>query len=158
MKINRFQREQVIPSTIEKAWEFFSNPRNLSLITPPEMNFVITNKIPEKIYPGLIITYKVSPLPLLRVDWMTQIVHAVENQYFIDEQRIGPYKLWYHIHQFEEVQNGILIRDIVYYVIPFGIVGNTLAGHLVKKKLEYIFDYRKDQISKIFAQKTYIAK
>lgn len=150
MKIHRLNRIQVLNTSMEEAWEFFSNPMNLSRITPPSMNFEITNKLPDEIYPGLIITYKVSPLPFLRVKWVTEIRQAVPKSYFIDEQRYGPYKFWYHIHLFRQVENGVEMEDIVYYILPFGFLGNLFGSAFVKKQLEYIFDYRKEQILKLF--------
>lgn len=135
---------------MEKAWDFFSNPANLSKITPKEMNFEITSKVPPKIYPGLIITYKVSPLPFMRVSWVTEIKQASENSYFIDEQRFGPYKFWYHIHFFREMEEGVEMEDIVYYGLPFGFIGDLFGLKLVQKQLNRIFDYREQQISQIF--------
>lgn len=114
------------------------------------MNFEITSIVPQKIYPGLIITYKVSPLPLIRVNWVTEIKQAFVNSYFIDEQRFGPYKFWYHIHFFREVEQGVEMEDVVYYGLPFGFIGNLFGAKLVQKKLNRIFEYREKQILQIF--------
>ena len=153
MKIHNFSKIQIINTTIDKAWDFFSNPANLSKITPPSMNFEITSQLPDKIYPGLIIIYKVSPLPFFRVNWVTEIRQAVEKKYFIDEQRFGPYKFWYHIHLFRPSANGLEMEDIVYYGLPFGYIGNLLGSAIVRRQLNYIFDYREKQIEKLFNQK-----
>jgi len=150
MKLHILKKNQTINTTLEDAWDFFSNPINLSKITPPSMNFEITSQLPDKIYPGLIITYKVSPMPLLRVSWVTEIRQAVEKSYFIDEQRFGPYKFWYHIHLFRQVENGVEMEDIVYYGLPFGSLGNIFGSAFVRKQLDYIFDFRKEQILKLF--------
>ena len=63
--------KQFLPVTMEEAWEFFSNPANLGRITPGAMNFIITSRLPAGIYPGLIITYKVSPLFHIPLTWVT---------------------------------------------------------------------------------------
>lgn len=150
MKIHKFTKKQTVKTTLEKAWEFFSNPSNLSKITPTEMKFEITSMVPPKIYPGLIITYKVSPLAFWRVGWVTEIKQAKENSYFIDEQRFGPYKFWYHIHIFRSVQDGVEMEDIVYFGLPFGLIGNIFGSKFVKNQLNRIFEYREKQILQLF--------
>lgn len=150
MKIHKYTKKQTVNTTLEKAWDFFSNPSNLSKITPAEMKFEITSVVPPKIFPGLIITYKVSPLAFLRVGWVTEIKQAKENSYFIDEQRFGPYKFWYHIHIFRSVQDGIEMEDIVYFGLPFGLVGNIFGSKFVRNQLNRIFEYREKQILQLF--------
>ena len=62
MSIHRFEATQVVPAPLEDVWDFFSDPQNLSKITPPEMSFQITSPLPSNAYPGLIICYRVRPL------------------------------------------------------------------------------------------------
>ena len=62
MSLHRFEAEQVLPIDLEEAWAFFSNPANLNEITPPEMAFDVTSELPDAMYPGLIVTYRVRPL------------------------------------------------------------------------------------------------
>lgn len=155
MYLKVFKRKQVINTNLESCWNFFSNPKNLSIITPPEMNFRILTDLPEEIYPGLIIQYKVSPILSISVDWVTEITQAQKPLFFIDEQRFGPYRFWHHQHFFIEVADGIEIIDIVHYRLPFGMIGKIFAGKLVEKQLEKIFDFRKVKISEIFNHRFY---
>lgn len=134
---------QFLPVSAQEAWSFFSNPANLSKITPKEMNFVITSKVPEKIYPGLIITYKVSPLLGIPMPWVTEITHVKEPDYFVDDQRSGPYAIWHHEHYFEVVADGVIMRDKLFYKVPFGLLGNLLDNLLIRNKVSGIFEYRK---------------
>jgi ligand-binding SRPBCC domain-containing protein len=150
MYLQSFIRKQVLKTNINECWDFFSNPKNLSVITPPEMNFVILTELPEEIYPGLIIQYKVSPLLSIRMDWVTEITQVNKPFFFIDEQRFGPYKFWHHQHIFKEVDGGIEMTDIVHYRIPFGIAGKVFGNWLVKKQLNKIFDYRTQKMFDIF--------
>lgn len=150
MKIYRFYVEQKLPVRIDKAWSFFSNPGNLAKITPPDMKFTITNNIEDNIYSGMIITYKVSPLFDFSVNWVTEIICAEKPNYFIDEQRFGPYKFWHHRHLFREIQDGTLMMDEVLYALPFGVIGQTLNYLLVKNKLKKIFKYRKEILKGMF--------
>ncbi len=128
---------------MEEVWDFISSPKNLKEITPDYMGFDITSEgLPEKMYQGMIISYKVSPLLGIKTNWVTEITHVRDLEYFVDEQRIGPYKIWHHQHFIEPIENGVLMRDIVTYQPPFGILGAMMNGIVIRKKLEEIFDYR----------------
>lgn len=142
---------QRLPVSIDLAWEFFSNPANLNKITPREMNFRITSKRPEgKMYPGMIITYKVSPLMGIPLTWVTEITQVREHEFFIDNQVHGPYKFWHHQHLFREVPEGVEITDILHYAAPFGFFGRILEGMFIKKKVEGIFIYRERILKEMF--------
>jgi ligand-binding SRPBCC domain-containing protein len=140
--MRKLEFKQFLPMTAEKAWEFFSNPANLSKITPSKMNFVITSNLPAKVYPGLIITYKVSPVFNIPMTWVTEITQVNEPFYFVDDQRAGPYAIWHHEHHFEKVENGILMTDKLFYKVPLGIFGNLLDRVFIHKQVEGIFKYR----------------
>jgi ligand-binding SRPBCC domain-containing protein len=133
------------------VWNFISSPKNLKTITPDYMGFdIITEGTPEKMYEGLIIAYKVSPLLGIKTTWVTEITNVKENRYFVDEQRIGPYKLWHHQHILEETAEGTLMTDIVSYAPPFGLLGNLANGIIVKRKLNEIFNYRTKVLNELF--------
>ena len=151
MSVFQFSTQQVIPASIEEVWDFISSPKNLKHITPAYMNFEITSEqLPKKMYAGMIIRYKVSPLPLMRVSWVTEITHTQHGQYFVDEQRSGPFRLWHHQHKIEWVNNKVLMSDIVTYQPHFGVLGNVANILFIKKQLRLIFDYRKKAIEKKF--------
>ena len=123
MKCYTLESTQQLSCTIEEAWDFFSSPKNLKEITPDHMGFDITSELPEKMYSGLIITYIVKPLLGIPMQWMSEIKYMEEKKYFVDEQRIGPYKMWYHEHRFEENSQGVLMKDKVTYALPLGFLG-----------------------------------
>ena len=105
-------------------------------------------------YPGQIITYILKPLLGIKINWVTIITVAKENQYFIDEQRFGPYALWHHKHFFEPAENGgTKMTDIVHYAIPFGYLGRMMNKLMVKNKIKSIFDYRRIKIEELFNSK-----
>ena len=136
-------RIQRLPITIDKAWDFFSSHENLNEITPPDMNFqTLGNSNTDKMYSGQIITYKVSPLFGIPLYWMTEITHVREKEYFVDEQRKGPYTFWHHTHRFSEIPGGVEIYDQVYYELPFGLLGILVHKLVVKKRIAEVFDYR----------------
>jgi ligand-binding SRPBCC domain-containing protein len=150
MKIFKLYRKQLIRRDVEFAWDFFSNPNNLSEITPQDMGFEVTSDLPRKMYAGLIITYKVRPLLGIPVTWVTEITHVREQKYFVDEQRFGPYRFWHHSHKFESVAEGTMMEDTVYYGLPFGIIGRIANWLFVRRRLEQIFDYRYEVLEKYF--------
>jgi len=116
------------------------------------MKFVVTSDYDEnaKMYPGMIITYKITPLLGIKMNWMTEITHVKENEYFVDEQRFGPYALWHHQHHFREIKGGVLMTDLLNYAVPYGIIGRWANQILVEKQIKNIFAYRTQEIVKLF--------
>lgn len=153
MKVYTLKTKQILPISMEEAWEFFSSPLNLSKITPAYMNFVIKSELAEKMYPGMLISYKVSPVAGIPITWVTEISHVEENKFFVDEQRYGPYSMWHHEHHFKELDNGIEMTDIVSYVPPFGILGRIANSLFISKQVRGIFDYRSQVLEKYFPKK-----
>jgi ligand-binding SRPBCC domain-containing protein len=153
MKIYQLEKKQKIPGTIEKVWDFISSPHNLKKISPSYMGFEITsNNLPEKMYPGMIISYKVSPLLGIKLTWVTEITHVKEKEFFVDEQRVGPYSMWHHQHKIEPIENGVLMSDIVTYKPPFGILGQVSNQLFIKSQLERIFNFRETALENIFGK------
>lgn len=151
MGVHRLVREQQISAPLDAVWKYFSRADNLQAITPEYMNFRVTSgDLPEEIYPGMIITYKVSPLLGIPLFWMTEITHVVPGKLFVDEQRRGPFSMWHHEHHFEERAGGTLMRDIVHYEAPLGPLGEIARALFVQKQVESIFSHRFGVIDKIF--------
>lgn len=144
---------QKIPASVGEAWEFISSPHNLKRITPDYMGFEITNEpIPYKMYEGMIITYNVTPLLGIKMQWVTEITHVKELKYFVDEQRVGPYTMWHHEHHLIELDGGIEMMDIVSYKPPMGFIGKMANAIFINKQLQGIFDYRFQAIERIFGK------
>lgn len=142
MRLHRLYRRQGLPIPPERAWAFFSDPANLAAITPPWLGFRITSELPPAIYPGLIVTYRVRPFGRFAVRWVTEITQAHPPVFFVDAQRIGPYRFWHHQHRFTPIEGGVLMEDTVHYALPCGPIGELLHRPLVRPRLEAIFDYR----------------
>jgi len=140
-----------LPISINEAWEFFLSPANLKLITPAYMGFDITSgNANEKMYPGIIITYNVKPVLNIPLKWVTEITQVKEPFYFVDNQKLGPYKFWHHQHIFKEIKNGTEMTDIVNYSAPFGILGAMVENLFIKKKVEEIFNFRNKKLNYLF--------
>jgi ligand-binding SRPBCC domain-containing protein len=155
MHIYHLKRTQFLPITIEEAWHFFATPKNLSVITPPSMNFrMLSNSGGEKMTAGQIIKYKVQILPMITVGWTTEITEVNAPFHFIDTQQSGPYSLWHHRHTFKEVRGGVEMTDEVRYAVPLGILGRLANAVFVNREVNRIFDYRFKVLSDLFKEKT----
>jgi ligand-binding SRPBCC domain-containing protein len=146
----QLKRTQFVKTDLETCWIFFSSPANLSKITPKYMGFDVMTEVPEQMYEGLMISYTVRPILGLPMNWVTEITHVKDKQFFVDEQRKGPYTIWHHEHHFKAVEGGVEMTDIVSYVVPFGILGKLAHPIIVQKKLEEIFAYRFKAVDEIF--------
>ena len=152
MKIYTKTTFQKLPISIDRAWEFLSNPKNLKTITPDYMGFKIISGSERKMFSGQIIQYIVTPILGIPSKWVTEITHVKEGSYFVDEQRFGPYSLWHHKHFIREIDGGVEMEDIIDYKLPFGLLGQLIHPIIVKPKLDEIFDYRFNKLIKIFGQ------
>ena len=148
--VHYLHREQIIPAPVEVVWAYFCEPKNLNEITPPEINFEIIRGGNVKMYEGQVIEYRVEFLRGVRSLWLTEISHVRDGAYFVDEQRVGPYRFWYHEHVFEACETGTKMTDRVTYVIPFGILGDVLNKIWISNRLESIFNFRSQKIVELF--------
>ncbi len=149
-KVYNLKTVQFLPISIEKAWEFFSNPINLSKITPEKLKFKVLTENLTSVYAGQIIEYKVHPILGIPLYWMTEITSVEYHKFFVDNQRYGPYSMWHHQHHFKVVEGGIEMTDIVHYKLPFWFLGDIANVLFVKTQLKEIFDYRIKAVEKIF--------
>jgi ligand-binding SRPBCC domain-containing protein len=150
MKLYRLHTIQDLPISKDQAWDFLSDPKNLKTITPDYMGFNILSGVDRKMFPGQIIQYIVTPVAGIPTKWVTEITHVKEGEYFVDEQRFGPYALWHHKHFIESIPGGVRMEDIVDYKLPFGVLGQLVHPILVKPKLKEIFEYRKQKLIELF--------
>lgn len=152
MKLYQLHSKQLLPITQQEAWDFLSDPKNLKVITPDAMGFEVLSGADRKMYSGQIIQYNVSPFPGYKTRWVTEITHVKEGEYFVDEQRFGPYALWHHKHFIRKVQNGVEMEDIIDYKVPFGILGQLGNNLVIKKQLTKIFKYREEKLIELFGK------
>jgi len=141
-KVYQFERKQVIKIDMETAWDFIRSPANLNKITPPDMTFTILSDLPDVMFEGQIIRYKIKIPFIGEQNWVSELKHIKDKHSFVDDQRIGPYKLWYHYHQIEECPGGVEFTDHITYSIPYGLLGEFAHCIYVKNQLKNIFDYR----------------
>lgn len=143
---------QRIPITLDEAWDFFSSPKNLAVITPKELNLVPLTELPAEMYPGMFIQYKVRPILNIPITWVTEITYIEDKKFFVDEQRLGPYQIWHHQHHFKAIPGGVEMTDIVDYRVPLGPLGILLQKIFVGKQVEGIFEFRNKKLVELFGE------
>jgi len=152
MKLYTLKSVQKLPISPQEAWDFLSDPKNLKTITPDYMGFDILSGADRPMFEGQIIQYIVTPVAGIKTKWVTEITHVKKGEYFVDEQRFGPYSLWHHKHFIKPIKGGVEMEDIIDYKLPFGILGQLVHPLLVKSKLKEIFDYRKKKLIELFGE------
>ena len=150
MSIYRIERSQVLPISVGTAWQFFSSPGNLNSITPPWLNLKIIGSVCPHIRAGMLINYHVTPLFGLRMSWLSEITHVDAPRFFVDEQRLGPYRIWHHEHFFQTREAGVQVDDIVSYALKYAALGTLIHKIWIKKRLQMIFDYRFSTLKRRF--------
>ncbi len=148
--VYRLSSKQKLPISVDQAWNFLSNPKNLKIITPNYMSFDIISGDDKPMFAGQIIQYIVTPVFGIKTNWVTEITQVVDKKYFVDEQRFGPYALWHHKHFIKPIEGGVEMEDIIDYKVPFGFIGRMLHPILVKPKLTEIFNYRTTKLIELF--------
>lgn len=154
MSLHTLKRVQTLPVTIQEAWDFFSSPLNLSVITPPEMKFNVLSKFKpgDKIFKDMLIDYRVTPLFGIPMFWQTKITEVDAPYFFVDEQLKGPYAYWHHEHRFREVSGGTEMTDLVQWRVPFGWAGDVVNELVVRKRVEAIFNFREKKLNQLYAE------
>ena len=152
MKIYRLHTVQNLPISVDEAWDFLSDPKNLKTITPDYMGFDILSGADRKMFAGQIIQYIVTPIAGIPTKWVTEITHVKDKEFFVDEQRFGPYALWHHKHFIKPIPGGVEMEDIVDYKLPMGILGQLVHPIIVKPKLKEIFDYRFQKLIELYGE------
>ncbi|HEX8904280.1 MAG TPA: SRPBCC family protein [Longimicrobiaceae bacterium] len=140
MRLHRLEQRQSFPAPMDRVWDFFADPRNLALVTPPEMRLQITSELPERVYAGLLITYRLRPIAGVPVNWVNEITHVERPHRWIDEQRFGPYRFFQHQHHFREIEGGVEMLDLVHYAMPRG--AGPVGRVMVARALRALFAYR----------------
>ena len=148
-RFHTLRREQWIPRPPVEVFAFFSDARNLEVITPPWLGFRILTPGPIQIAAGTRIRYRLS-LHGLPLGWTTEIRRWQPPHCFVDVQLSGPYRLWHHTHRFEALNGGTRITDVVRYRLPLGIVGRLVHALKVRRDVERIFEHRFMRIEELF--------
>ncbi|MFZ0427562.1 MAG: SRPBCC family protein [Acidobacteriota bacterium] len=156
MRLFRFERTQILRVGLAEAWAFFSDPRNLAKITPPELHLSPSGTVPGQMHPGMIVTYRIRLGPGIPVRWITEITHVEAPHIFVDEQRFGPYRFWHHLHRFRPAPDGVNADDLVHYGLYGGPLAGLLNAAVVRPQLERIFEFRRRSLEGRFGQTAHL--
>lgn len=148
--MHTYHTKQHFPVDVNEMWDFIATPRNLALITPPDMDFKTVSGDEPNMFPGQVIHYTIRPMFGLKMEWVTEITHVNKGEYFVDEQRFGPYKFWHHKHFLKPIPGGVLMEDIVHYKLPLGKLGRWIEPYLVRPRLDRIFEFRRKVLEEKF--------
>ena len=143
------ERTQVVAATIEEAFAFFADARNLERITPPWLGFRIV-EAPE-LEVGATLRYRLT-LFGIPIRWRTEIAEWNPPRGFVDVQRRGPFLLWEHTHRLRPVPDGTEIYDHVRYRLFLGPFGALIRRLLVRSWVESIFDYRAERVPALITE------
>ena len=153
MSVHQLKTVQRIPVSLDEAWDFFSHPKNLAIMTPEHLNLKFTNELfGDEMYPGQVMTYNVKPVLGIPLFWMTEITHVRPKQFFVDEQRFGPYSLWHHQHHFRPIEGGVEMTDLIHYKVPGWFVGDIANKLFISRQLEGIFNFRYKKVEELFGK------
>jgi ligand-binding SRPBCC domain-containing protein len=136
--------------TQEDLFSFFADARNIEMITPAFLRFSITKAPEESLFEGATVDYKLK-LHGIPIRWRTRIDVWDPPRSFVDSQLRGPYRSWRHSHEFEALDDGTLIREVVRYELPFGALGDLLVGRMVERDVALIFAYRRTRLLELFS-------
>lgn len=150
MSLYRIESVQEVPANLDEVWGFFSSPDNLSYLTPSGLDFSITTPEAGSMYPGQLIVYRFRPFFWMKMQWVAEITQVEDRSYFIDEQRMGPFRFWRHEHHFSPTSGGVMIKDILYYRMPFGILGRMAHFLLIGRNMDRVFRYRQERLRQLF--------
>ena len=154
MKLYDLTCVQHLPVALETAWQFFTDPYNLLKITPAWLDFRIVSGSGARLYPGMIISFRVTPLSRFTTLWVTEVTQVKAPHFFVDEMRFGPYRFWHHQHRFTPNANGVTVEDIIHYAVKGGPVGRFLNRVWVRPKLNEIFAFRSRTLATLFTSET----
>ena len=138
--------EQWLPRPLPEVFAFFADAGNLDALTPAWLRFEILTPRPIAMKVGALIDYRLR-FRGLPIRWQSEISDWQPPRRFVDEQRRGPYRFWYHTHTFTTVGDGTAVCDLVRYNVPGGALANAL---FVKRDLETIFKYRQTKLAELF--------
>mgnify|MGYP006268394281 FL=1 len=151
MKIHQLYRQQTLNLSVEEAWKFFSSPYFLNEITPDFFHVEIESKVPDEIYAGLLISYRMKAVFGYPMDWLSEVSQCETHRYFIYQQQEGPFKFWSHEVRLTATPTGTQVEDIVFYTMPGWLFGELLHTLIIGKRLQAIFDTRQAYLQQRWA-------
>ncbi len=146
--VHELRREQIVRAGLDEVFAFFSEARNLEVLTPPWLRFEVLTPEPVEMHEGTVIDYRLR-LHGAPMRWRSLIERWEPGRAFVDRQVRGPYRLWHHTHEFEVDERGTVVRDIVRYALPLGALGEFAHRCMVRRDLTRIFEFRRQAVVRV---------
>lgn len=145
MATQRLERRSEVPATVEELFAWHERPGALERLTPPWERTTVEQP-PDSLEVGTRAVLRAGVLGPFAVRWVAEHVGYDPPREFRDLQRSGPFAAWDHRHRFSPAGAGrSVLTDDVAYRLPLGPLGQTVAGRLVRGRLERMFAYRHRQ-------------
>jgi ligand-binding SRPBCC domain-containing protein len=148
VRVYRLERRQRLDRSVDQAFAFFAEARNLERITPSWLRFEVRGTDPGEVRDGTLIHYRLR-LHGVPLRWTSRIEEWAPGRGFVDRQIRGPYRVWHHRHTFAADGEGTVIGDEVHYALPLGRLGELAHPLFVRRDLERIFDFRQTAVGEL---------
>lgn len=130
----------LLRAPVERVFGFHEQPDAIERLTPPWQKVRVVRKS-GGLQVGAVVEFQVyfGPVP---VTWIAHHIAYKKNEYFVDEQRQGPFSAWVHTHLFQAETGGTRLTDSIELALPGGLMAEKMAGWLVRRQLARLFAYR----------------
>ncbi|MBI5504318.1 MAG: TIGR01777 family protein [Deltaproteobacteria bacterium] len=142
--------EMWIDRSPREVFEFFADPDNLESTTPQSLGLRIVKAPQGPLHEGALLEYRLR-LHGIPLRWRARVEVWDPPRAFVSSQLRGPCKAWRHTREFEPLDGGTVVRDIVRYEPPVGAVGEWMAGRRIEADIAFIFAYRRTRLLELLA-------
>jgi ligand-binding SRPBCC domain-containing protein len=137
----QFEYQHELACSVEGAFEFLTQPKNVVELVHPESNVTLLSA-PPTIHQGAELEFEIEAWGQTQ-SMMHQIVEFERPSRIVEEMIHGPMKEWVHEHVFEESGSGVLLTDRIMFETPGGLVGLLLTEKRIRSSLEQGFQHRR---------------
>lgn len=141
-----FEARVELACTLEQAFDFLAQPKNIRLISPPQMMLVF-DAAPERLSLGARMEFRVQAHGVVRSAAHEIIVWEAPTR-FVERQVAGPMGAWEHEHFFETTDNGVVVIDRIQFAPPGGMLGLVVNERRIRESLEEAFEHRHAMLEK----------
>ena len=138
----------IVDCPVADLFAFFSKPKNLVQLAPPEMNLELVTA-PEIMHGGARLVWKGRRWGISQQ--IIQEVTKFEQEKLIAlEQKQGPFARWLHAHHFEGTDISTTIVEKIDFEPPGGMLGFLVTANTIRKDLDKLTAYREKRLKEIF--------
>lgn len=140
-----FNRQSTIDAPARSVFLWHRSPDALQKLIPP-WEPVVVEQAPDSLANGQIAILVIGAGPF-KLRWVARhrdfIDRGEDGGEFTDQQVSGPFAAWCHRHVVKGIAPAqCVLEDQIEYTLPFGMLGDLLAGWYVRRKLARMFEFR----------------